>query len=116
MKLLSALTLAAALAVVAAPAFAADPLTECVDLGATHVVRRAGDSAVAIQDGAQHYRAEMRYGCNDLGYSAKLKISTDKQEGRLCPQGSKLATQRDLCSISRVEKIDEQAFKRYIKR
>ena len=77
---------------------------------------RAGDSAVAIQDGAQYYRAEMRYGCNDLGYSAKLKISTDKQEGRLCPQGSKLATQRDLCSISRVEKIDEQAFKRYIKR
>ncbi|QQP97028.1 DUF6491 family protein [Lysobacter enzymogenes] len=116
MKLLSAIVVAAALTVTAAPALAADPLQECVDLSASHVVRRAGDSAVAVQDGASFYRAEMRYGCNDLGYSAKLKISTDKQEGRLCPQGSKLATQRDYCSISRVEKIDEQAFKRYIKR
>lgn len=116
MKLLSAIAIAAALTVTAAPAFAADPLQDCVDLSAQHVVRRAGDAAVAVRDGEQYYRAEMRYGCNDLGYSAKLKISTDKQENRLCPQGSKLTTQRDYCSITRVEKIDEQAFKRYIKR
>lgn len=116
MKLLSALAVAAALAAVAAPALAADPLPDCVALSDSHVVRRAGDRAIAIRDADQYYRAEMRYGCSDLGYSAKLEVSTDKQAGRLCPQGSKLTTQRDYCTITQVEKIDEQAFKRYTKR
>lgn len=116
MKLLSAIVVATALFAAAAPALAADPLQECVELSAEHVVRRAGDRAVAIRDGDRYYRAEMRYACNDFGYSNKLEISTDKQAGRLCPQGSKLTTVRDYCAISQVEKIDEQAFKRYVKR
>lgn len=115
MKLLSAIV-AGALAATAASAFAAEPLPGCIDLGAGHVVRRAGDDAVAIRDGERYYRAQMRNGCSDLGYSSRFTISTDRQEARLCPQGSKLTTERDRCSISRVETIDAQAFKRYTRR
>lgn len=110
----AALAVTAALA--AAPALAADALQQCVDLSAEHSVRRAGDSAVAIRDGEQYYRAQMRHACSDLGYSNQMTISTGPQTARLCAQGSKLTTQRDQCAISRVETIDAQAFKRYTKR
>lgn len=116
MKLLSAIAVATALAAACAPALAAEPLQDCTDLGAQHSVRRAGDGAVAIRDGEQYYRAQTRQGCSDLSYSGKLSISTDDQNARLCPQGSKLTTERDYCSITRVEKIDAQAYKRYTRR
>jgi len=116
MKLLSAIVVATALAAACAPALAAEPLQDCVDLSAEHSVRRAGDNAVAIRDGERFYRAQTRNGCSDLSYSGKLAVSTDQQDARLCPQGSKLTTERDYCNISRVEKIDAQAYKRYTRR
>lgn len=84
----------------------------CVDLDRSWQTARAF-GALLLKHGQAHYRLHFSQGCGDLGSSQILEISAGQRPNRLCPSGNRIRTARSSCEVTRVEPIDEAAFKRY---
>ncbi|KAF1722731.1 hypothetical protein SAMN06296416_101615 [Pseudoxanthomonas wuyuanensis] len=112
------LSLAAAslsLALVAGNASAADgtELAECVALGNHQQIVRAGSSEqFYLKDGDNHYRIGLGRGCGSLAIASKIELSTDGNANRLCPSGSKVKTNREICRVDQVTTISAEDFAR----
>lgn len=116
MKILLSLAAASlSLALVAGNALAADGsnLAECVDLGNhQQIVRAGGSEQFFLKDGDSHYRIGTGRGCGSLAIASKIEISTDGTANRLCPTGSKVETNREICRVDQVTTISAEDFAR----
>lgn len=108
-----------ALALCAPVAYAApagEPVQECVELGGGHKVSRYGSQFVLVEDGDARYRVSVDSDCDVLSLATRIELSTDGEEGRVCPSGSQVKTNNGECSVALVERIDAQTHARYLRR
>ena len=114
LRLLSACLLAmCALAAQASPPPASTTaLTDCVDLSADRQIVRGGSERVFVRNGEAHYKVSFQNSCGSLTYAPRLWISTDGQDNRLCPQGTRVTTGKDSCRVSQVDTISAEEFAR----
>ena len=86
-------------------------LTACVDLGSNQeIVRNGSPGKFLLRDGDAHYLVDLRGTCSSITTSPTLTISTDGTVNRLCPEGSKVKTKRDICGVESVRSIDPDEF------
>lgn len=119
MKIVAMTAIAAALLACAPSAFAAEaePLTECVQLSAKHRGTRAGaNSQLLLQDGEAYYRVDFRGSCDALAKSSIVHIAANGQDNLLCPSGTAVRSRMDSCTASAVSTLDEDTFKRELRR
>jgi len=104
-------------AMLAGSAFAANAadntvVKDCIDLGSDQeIVRSGGAQSFALRDGGDHYLVSFKGNCSSLATARKISIVD--QEGtanRLCPQHTKVKTDRDNCSVGQVQAIDAEDF------
>lgn len=88
------------------------PADACVDLGAGHEILRNGTQSFFLKDGEQHYRVKLRSACDTLPLASRLLVSTEGQDNRLCPSGSRVDTDRGKCDIAGFETINAEEFTR----
>ncbi|PPJ42699.1 MULTISPECIES: hypothetical protein [unclassified Pseudoxanthomonas] len=104
----------------ASNAFAAsanEPVTECIDLGARQDIVRAGSGQqIFLRDGQAQYRIGFARACSSIQITSSIKISTDGQENRLCPSGTKVITKEANCDVNAVELISAEEFAQRKKR
>ncbi|MFT3668332.1 MAG: hypothetical protein QM795_07070 [Pseudoxanthomonas sp.] len=104
----------------ASNAFAAsanEPVTECVDLGARQdIVRTGSGQQIFLRDGQSQYRIGFARACNSVQTTSSIKISTDGQDNRLCPSGTKVITKEANCEVNAVEVITAEEFAKRKKR
>ncbi len=104
-------------AALSASAFAASaaepgvPLAGCTDLAAGHeVVRAGGAQSFLVRDGDAHYKVSLRGECGSLQTASRLTIVSEGTEGRLCPAGTRIRTDRATCDVAKVETLSADAF------
>lgn len=85
-------------------------LPACVDLGADHEIVRGGVQRFFLRDGGQYYQVEMQDSCDSLPMASRLTISSDGQDNRLCPDGSRVETNRGSCRVGEVSVISDEEF------
>jgi hypothetical protein len=113
--LLSLPLLACAGAAAAAPP--ADPLPDCVDLGANHEAFRYANQALLVADGDAHYKLSFAGdGCDALQAASSVDIATDGQPNRLCPTGTRVSARAKSCAVSKVSRISTDAYVAYQRR
>jgi len=99
------------LATLAFNASASESATECVDLGSNQEIVRAGSGQqIFLRDGQTHYRIGFARACDSIQMTPSLKISTDGQDNRLCPSGTKVRTKQANCAVNAVEIISAEEF------
>jgi len=91
---------------------AGSALDGCVELGSGHSIVRQNDQQFFLKNGEQHYRVALSGACNGLSIASRIQISSDGEENRLCPTGSKIKTNRDTCRIGEVTLVDADEFAR----
>ncbi|KAF1693189.1 hypothetical protein CSC62_13535 [Pseudoxanthomonas jiangsuensis] len=107
------LCLAVLLAGAAFAAHAGDKpaLEGCVELGAQQeIVRNGGSQAFLLRDGDSHYRVALQGSCDSLAIASSISIIGEGAEGRLCPSGSQIKTNRGKCEVGKVELLDADEF------
>jgi len=105
------------LAFIAFTASASESATECVDLGSNQEILRAGSGQqIFLRDGQTHYRIGFARTCDSIQTTSSLTISTDGQENRLCPSGTKVRTKEANCAVNAVEVISAEEFAKRKKR
>ncbi len=105
------------LASTAFAASASESIPDCVDLGNDQeIVRNSGGQQIFLRDSQNHYRIGFTHNCGSVMVTPSIAISTDGQQNRLCPSGSKVRTKRDTCDISAVEIITAEDFAKRKKR
>ena len=115
MKTPLSLATAGLLILTAGGAMAADgpALADCVDLGGNQQIVRAGNGdQFFLKDGDNHYRIGLGRGCGGLAVASRIELSTDGTVNRLCPSGSKVKTNREICPVNQVSTISAEEFKR----
>jgi len=99
---------------VAAAAEPADPLPDCVDLGANHEAFRYANQALLVADGDAHYKISFGVGgCEALMAASTVDIATDGQANRLCPNGSRVSARAKSCAVSKVSRISADRYVAY---
>ena len=106
--------LACAGVAVAAPP--ADPLPDCVDLGANHESFRFANQALLVADGDAHYKLSFGSGCDALLAASSVDIATDGQANRLCPTGTRVSARARSCAVRKVGRISADAYVAYQRR
>ena len=106
----------AGLSVLGGAAHAADapssPLAACTALSDAHRASTFGTQYVLIEDGDAHYRLRFRGGdCNALALVTRIEIASEQTDNQLCPQGTRVKTQRGNCDVSAVDLISEDRYK-----
>lgn len=94
-------------------AHAADsaPITGCVDLGGHQEIIRAGSvQSMLLRNDDAYYRLGFRRDCSSLATASSIEISTGGAANRLCPEGSKVKTNRATCPVATVESIDAEQY------
>ena len=105
------------LASFASNASASESATECVDLGSDQEIVRAGSGQqIFLRDGQAHYRISFARACDSIQLTPSIKISTDGQDNRLCPSGTKVRTKQANCAVDAVELISAEEFAKRKKR
>lgn len=98
-------------------ASASESATECVDLGSDQEIVRAGSGQqIFLRDGQTHYRIGFARACDSIQMTSSVKISTDGQENRLCPSGTKVRTKEANCAVNALEVISAEEFDKRKKR
>ena len=98
-------------------AFANEPLTDCKDLGNDQqIVRTAGGQHIFLRDGESHYRLVFARDCSSVATASTIKITADDQPDRLCPTGTIVRTNNDVCRVQAVESIPAEEFAKRQKR
>lgn len=93
------------------------PVTDCVTLGdRQEVIRNSGPTHFFLRDGDRHYRVEYRQSCSAAAISSKFEISADGQANRLCPGSSRVATNREICRVGKVEQISAEDYAKAARR
>lgn len=113
------ITVLLVLAVVSAGAQAApkgEAVSDCVDLGAGHVVSRYGSQFVLVADGDARYRVNVDSGCDALGLATRLELSTAGQAGRVCPASTRVKTNEGSCDVESVQRIDAATYARFMRK
>ena len=86
-------------------------LDGCVELGAQQeIVRNGGSQSFLLRDGDSHYRIALRRSCDSLAIASSVSIIGEGAEGRLCPSGSQIRTNRGKCDVGAVELLDADEF------
>lgn len=110
---LAAALLALPLCSAAATAIRPDPLTDCVDLSASHRGVRAGTNAqLLLKDGDAHYRVAFNGECHALARTSSIRFETAGQANRLCPMGSTVRAANSSCNVQAVERIEPEVYER----
>ena len=92
------------------------PLKDCVELSADHQMARFGSQYLLVKDGDAHYRIGFGGSCSAIAVSTQVKIATDDQANRLCPQGTRVVTKRDSCAAREVLRVDEDEYETYARK
>lgn len=94
------------------------PLTDCVTLGNQQEIVRTGGGGdrFFLKDGDNHYRVAFRRSCGSISTTSKVEISTAGEANRLCPQDTRVETDRDVCEVSEIQPITADEFARRQKR
>lgn len=93
------------------------PLTDCVALGSQQeIVRAGGGDRFFLKDGDNYHRVAFRHSCGSISTTSKVEISTAGEVNRLCPQDTKIETDRDICEVGQVQQISADEFAQRKKR
>ncbi|WP_368563540.1 hypothetical protein [Pseudoxanthomonas sp. UTMC 1351] len=94
------------------------PLADCVTLGNQQEVVRGGGGGnrFFLKDGDSHYGVRFRRSCDSIATTSKVEISTADQMNRLCPQDTRVKTDRDICEVGEIQQISAEEFARRKKR
>ena len=92
-------------------AMAGEPVADCVALGSSQeIVRAGGGGQIFLRDGQSHYRLGFARNCDSVTMTPTIQISADGQADRLCPAGTKVRTKTSTCDVSVVETISAEEF------
>lgn len=93
------------------------PLADCVALGdQQEIIRASGGSKFFLKDGDNHYGVAFRHSCDSILTTSKVEISTAGEVNRLCPQGTRVKTDRGVCDVDEIQQISPDEFARRKKR
>lgn len=93
-----------------------EKLADCVDLPADYQAARFGSQYLLVKDGDNYYRIGFNGSCSAISLSSNVKIATQGQVNRLCPNDTKISTKRDSCSASEVVRVDQDEYEKYARR
>jgi len=87
----------------------------CVNLGKESeqlIARQGSVRHFLLRDGHSYYQVSLSRKCSALPAATAAIIERNGNKNLLCQRGSTLRTDRGACDISRVERIDAEAFSR----
>jgi len=86
-------------------------LTACAPLSDAHKASTFGTQYVLIEDGDAHYRLRFRGGtCNALSLVTQIEIVGAQTQNQLCPDDTRVMTQRGNCNVSGVDLISAERY------
>lgn len=93
-----------------------EKLADCVDLPADYQAARFGSQYLLVKDGDNYYRIGFSGSCSAISLSSNVKIATQGQANRLCPNDTKISTKHDSCSAREVVRVDQDEYEKYARR
>ena len=93
-----------------------EKLADCVDLPADYQAARFGSQYLLVKDGDNYYRLSFNGSCSAIAVSPTVKISTDGQANRLCPNDTKVSGKRDSCEAREVVRVDQDEYEKYVRK